>query len=320
VLNDWVSFNRVLEEIARHYRATETRFHVLAVNDGSAIGSESAQFPALITGAIGSLEVLHLAVNLGHQRAIAVGLSILARRDDIATVIVMDSDQEDRPQDISVLLATGDRHPGKVVLARRIKRSEGVGFKIGYYLYKLVFSLLTGQSIDFGNFSLIPMEAVRRLVRMPELWNNLPASIMRSRLATVAVPLPRGQRYAGRSRMKLSGLIVHGLSAMSVFSEVIFVRVLLAALCAGGLLMAAMFAVLAIRLMTDLAIPGWASTVFGDLAILLVQLLVIIVAITFMVLSGRSNRPIIPFTDAPSFVVDHEIVRECIVSSLTARL
>ncbi|WP_158932591.1 glycosyltransferase family 2 protein [Acidisphaera sp. S103] len=308
VLNDWMSFSRLLEEIARRYGSNEPRFHILAVNDGSQTGFTFNGLPETNATAIRSVEVVHLAVNLGHQRAIAVGLSVLAQRGDIATVVVMDCDGEDRPEDIATLLAASLQNPGKAVLARRSERSESTGFKIGYQIYKWLFWLLTGRGIDFGNFSVLPIAAVRRLVRMPDLWNNLPAAIMRSRLGTVAVPLPRGRRYAGQSQMNLAGLVVHGLSAMSVFSEVIFVRVLLGAIAASGLMLLLMLAVAAIRFLTDLAIPGWASTVFGDLAIMLAQMLVVIVATTFVVLSSRSQRPMMPIIDAASFIVEREVI------------
>ncbi len=108
--------------------------------------------------------------------------------------------------------------------------------------------------------------------------------------------------------MNLAGLIVHGLSAMSVFSEVIFVRVLLGALVSGTLTLLMMIGVVAIRFLTTAAIPGWTSTVFGDLAIILVQVVVTIVATSFILLSSRSHRPIIPFADAASFVVKRETV------------
>jgi len=308
VLNDWMSFSRLLEEIGRRYGISGSRFHILAVNDGSRTGFTFSGLSEANAAAIRSVEVVHLAVNLGHQRAIAVGLSVLAQREDIATVVVMDCDGEDRPEDIATLLAASLQNPGKAVLARRTERSESMGFKIGYQIYKLMFWLLTGHGIDFGNFSVLPIAAVRRLARMPDLWNNLPAAIMRSRLGTVAVPLPRGRRYAGQSRMNLSGLIVHGLSAMSVFSEVIFVRVLLGAITASGLMLLLMLIVVAIRFLTDLAIPGWTSTVFGDLAIMLAQMLVVIVSTTFVVLSSRSQRPMMPIIDAASFIVDREVI------------
>jgi hypothetical protein len=318
VLNDWVSFSRLLTEIACLRGVDDIRFHVIAVNDGSNTGFEPQHFPNWITGVVHTVEVLHLAVNLGHQRAIAVGLSTLARRNVIQTAIVMDCDGEDRPEDIVPLLAASMHHPGKTVLARRAQRSETVGFKIGYELYKAIFRLLTGRRINFGNFTVLPIAVIRRLVRMPDLWNNLPAAIMRSRLETIAMPLPRGKRFAGESRMNLAGLIVHGLSAMSVFSEIIFVRVLIAGLFAGGLLLVLLVGVVAVRFLTDLAIPGWATVAFGDLAILLAQLPVTLVATIFVVLSSRTHRPIIPFIDAPSFFVEHEKVHPRFVPVLEA--
>jgi hypothetical protein len=162
--------------------------------------------------------------------------------------------------------------------------------------------LLTGRRISFGNFSLLPIAAVRRLVHMPELWNNLPAAIMRSRLHFMHVGTVRGERYAGRPRMSFAGLVIHGLSAMSVYTDLIFVRVLLAAGAVSVLAFSAICIVLAVRLGTSLAIPGWATTVFGDLVIILLQAMLMIVATSLMVLAGRSVRPIVPIADAQVFI------------------
>jgi polyisoprenyl-phosphate glycosyltransferase len=60
--------------------------------------------------------------------------------------------------------------------------------------------------------------------------------------------------------------------------------------------------VLGVRLGTSLAIPGWATTVFGDLVIILFQAMLMIVATSLMVLAGRSARPIVPITDAPVYI------------------
>jgi polyisoprenyl-phosphate glycosyltransferase len=64
------------------------------------------------------------------------------------------------------------------------------------------------------------------------------------------------------------------------------------------------FAVVATRLSTTLAIPGWATTAAGDLLILLMQTVVILVATTLVMLAGRSNRPIVPIIDAWPFVAE----------------
>ena len=221
----------------------------------------------------------------------------------------MDSDGQDRPADISALLAASANHPGYVVFAGRAQRAESRVFRMWYCVYKLMFHVLTGQAIDFGNYCLMPVAAVRRLVHMPELWNNLAASVMRSRLPYMSVPTVRGSRCAGRSRMNLVALMVHGLSALSVYTDKIFVRVLLAAGLVAGLAGLGIVSVAAIRLFTDLAIPGWATTVIGDLLIILLQILVIVIAASLTVLAGRSNRPIVPIVDCPCFVAERRHYR-----------
>lgn len=308
VLDDWISFSMVVVAIAQKFASTGRRFVVVAVDDGSTMrrGNDNTLLPP--DGCIEAIEVLQLAINLGHQRAIAVGLASVARRDDIATVVVMDSDGEDRPDDIAALLIAAAQHPEHVVLAQRTRRSEGIIFRIGYVIYKLSFRVLAGRTIDFGNFCLLPMSVVRRLVHMPDLWNNLPAAIMRSRLQRIAVPTVRGVRHAGLSHMNVPSLVLHGLSAMSVYADQIIVRVLLGTAVAAAITVLGALVVVVIRFGTSFGVPGWASTMIGDLFIVLMQTIVIAVATTLMVLGNRSQRPIVPFTDAPSFVVHRELM------------
>jgi hypothetical protein len=306
VLDDWPSFAALVADIARQFRHGDLSIHICAVDDGSLVPFAIETISVPPDSGVVSIEIIRLALNLGHQRAIAVGLCAIAENPDFDAILVMDSDGEDRPQDIPTLLAANRAHPECVVLAARAKRSEPPIFRLWYRLYKLLFFLLTGQAISFGNFSLSPMPAVRRLVHMPELWNHLAASIMRSRLPYVTVPTARGTRFAGQSRMNLVSLIVHGLSALSVHTDMIFVRVLLAAVAVAVAAGLGLVAVTAIRFGTDLAIPGWATSAGGSLLIILLLTLVVIVAASLTMLAGRSNRPIIPIVDAKSFIADRQ--------------
>ncbi len=300
VLDDWRSFAMLVRRIAGHTARYTEWVEIVAVDDGSAEDFD----PGTIARppGIDAIRVVHLALNLGHQRAIAVGLVTLSSRKDLDGVIVMDSDGEDRPEEIPLLLEASRLSPGHVILAHRGKRSESPMFKVGYAAYKFFFRMLTGRGISFGNFSVLPMAAVRRLVHMPELWNNLPAAIIRSRARMTAVRTVRGTRLAGQSKMNFSALVIHGLSAMSVYTDFIFVRVLLGAGAVSVVSFLAIGCVLAVRLGTSLAIPGWATTVFGDLVIILFQAMLTIVATSLMVLAGRSARPIVPVADAPVYI------------------
>jgi polyisoprenyl-phosphate glycosyltransferase len=302
VLDDWASFAALVADLAQQFSRRDVALRVCAIDDGSRapFAPDAVDLPA--ASCIAGVEVIRLALNLGHQRAIAVGLCTLADAPDCEAVVVMDGDGEDRPSDVAALLAAGADHPGAIVLARRARRSEPPAFRFWYRLYRLIFWALTGQTIRFGNFSLLPLPAVRRLVYMPELWNHLAAAIMRSRLPYIEVPTARGLRFAGRSRMNLVGLIVHGLSALSVHTDMIFARVLLGA---GAVAVAAALGIVAVtvaRLATDAAIPGWATTAVGDLLIILLQTLVVVVAATLTILAQRSSRPLVPILDARQFI------------------
>jgi polyisoprenyl-phosphate glycosyltransferase len=309
VLDDWVSFAMLVAEISDLFIASDFAFHIYAVDDGSSVPFDADAVALPEASCIISIEVIRLAANLGHQRAIAVGLCAVADSTEMDVVLVMDSDGQDRPVDIALLLAAGLRHPLHVVLAKRVRRSESCTFRLWYGAYKLIFYVLTGQPINFGNYCVLPMEAVRRLVHMPELWNNLAASIMRSRLAYTTVPITRGGRFVGRSRMNLVSLILHGLSAMSVHTDTIFVRILLTGAFIGTAAGLGVAAVAGIRIATDLAIPGWATTAAGDLLIIMFQTLVIVVAATLTFLAGRSHRPFVPIVDCPPFVAHRERCR-----------
>ena len=309
VLDDWVSFTVLVEEISNLFSGSEFAFHICAVDDGSSTPFDADAVALPEASCILSIEVIRLAANLGHQRAIAVGLCAIAENTEIDAVLVMDSDGQDRPIDIAPLLASSRRHPQLVVLAKRARRSELFAFRVWYGIYRLLFYALTGQPISFGNFCVMPIAAVRRLAHMPELWNNLAASIMRSRLSYTMVPTARGGRLAGRSKMNLVSLILHGLTAMSVHTDTIFVRILLVAAFVAAAAGLGIATVVGIRTATDLAIPGWATVAAGDLLIILLQTLVIVVVVTLTFLAGRSHRPFVPIVDCPPFVAHRERCR-----------
>ena len=306
VLDDWESLGLLIAGIDRRVGRARAALEIIAIDDGSVSEPSARALTPRVhpDSCVERISVLRLALNLGHQRAIAVGLASVARRTDLRGAIVMDGDGEDRPEDLPRLIAEAAAHDDRVIFARRAQRSEGIVFRTGYFLYKFIFRALTGKEISFGNFSLIPMAAVRRLAHMPELWNNLPAAIVRSRLRYRAIDTTRGVRYAGVSRMNLPSLIVHGLSAMSVYADIVFVRVVIAACAVSAVAVTTMAAVAAIRIATDLAVPGWATTVFGDLCIVLVLALVIVIATTFMVLAARTARPFVPIADTGIFVAE----------------
>jgi len=260
-------------------------------------------------GAIRGIEILNLAYNMGSQRAIALGLREAASRDAVDAVVVMDADGEDRPEDIPKLITVLDENPDTIVVALRAKRSEGVLFSVLYAAYKLMFRVLTGKVINFGNFSIIPAAALERLVQTPEVLNHLAAAYVRLPLPLRSVPTDRGKRYAGRSNMNLPSLVLHGIGAMSVFADILFSRLLIA--CAGlaGLSVLAVVAVVAVRFLTDLAIPGWATNALGFLGVLFIQLLILMLSSVFLLLNSRPLVSVTPATLSDQLIAGRRVIR-----------
>jgi polyisoprenyl-phosphate glycosyltransferase len=301
VFNDWASLEKLLARIDSENLLAPRTLRVLVVDDASTEECPRALFDRRFAR-IASVEVVRLAGNLGHQRAIAVGLVEAAKMPKIGAVVVMDGDGEDRPADLRRLLEQEDSSPGAVICAQRFRRSEGWVFRFFYGSYKVAFHLLTGARIDFGNYCLIPRRALEMLIHNPAIWNNFAAAICRSRLPLVRVRTMRGPRYEGKSHMNFVALLLHGLTAISVYSDIVLVRIVLcmAILCASSF--AALIGVTGLRLFTKLAIPGWASQVGGLLLIMILQSLLIAALAAFQVIGGRSTKPIVPSLDAPSLV------------------
>lgn len=296
VFNDWESFSILLAELDRVAATLPASVSVYAVNDGS-----TTAFPAasqIELQHLESVEILHLATNVGHQRAIAIGLCATVDDGGVDAVVVMDADGEDAPEAIPELLRAAAGLDEFCIVARRGRRSENLLFKSCYRLYKLLFKLLTGVQIDFGNFCLLSYSCARRLTHIADLWNNLPAAVLRSRLPIRSVSVDRARRYAGQSKMNLTSLVVHGLSGISVYAETIFVRFLFLSLGLFVLSVLAITVLFVLRIFFPAyATPGWATTVSFGLLMILVQTFSFTLSSVLMLLHNRVQRLVHPLTD-----------------------
>lgn len=283
VYEDLEASSRLFLELART-QGSDT--YVVAVDDGSV--RQPLPISAIEASGLEGV-VIKLRRNVGHQRAIAIGLSYVAEHfgNDVI-VVAMDSDGEDTPESITELVAGLESADVDVVVATRRSRVESLKFKTFYLFYKLLFTLLSGRRISFGNFMAAKMPAVRRLASMQELWTHVAASVLSSKLRVQTCALDRGPRYAGRSKMNFVGLALHGFRALMVFAEDVLVRVgiactIVAALSVTGGVIATLLKML------GFATPGWFSLAFGILLLVFLQtaaLTLIILMLSGMIRSG----------------------------------
>jgi hypothetical protein len=300
VYNDWDVLRLLLQSLDREFAATGESACVVVVDDGS---TQIASLDGLRLSAISKLEVLHLRRNVGHQRAICIGLAYLEANTAFETFVVMDADGEDRPEDVLRMLERSrSTAQEQMIFAVRKRRSEGPFFAVFYWLYRVVFRVFTGQVIRVGNFSLMPRSVARRLVAVSEVWNHYASAVQRARIPCTFVPADRGKRLAGRTTMSFVALVTHGMSAISVHAETVGARMLVLAVILGTLIVLAMVLVVAIRLFTTLAIPGWATFVMGLLSLMLSQTFFMALFFAGTVLHARNANTFLPSRDFSHFV------------------
>jgi len=102
--------------------------------------------------------------------------------------------------------------------------------------------------------------------------------------------------------MDFVSLVVHGLSALFANQEVVGTRLLIMiTLIALGLLLL-VGVVVGVRLLTHLAIPGWATTSMGLLLILVAQALIASFVLVFSIMMNRAQLGFLPIRDYSYFV------------------
>jgi hypothetical protein len=300
IFNDWDSVGEVISGLDRAFAASLDSVDVLLVDDGSTAPPPSS-FVSL--DKLGEISVLKLKKNVGNQRAIAVGLCHIAEKIKCDAVLIMDGDGQDLPTDAARLVERAKQLTGAAaVFAERTRRSESLVFRVSYAFYKALHLVSTGLGIHVGNFSVLPAAYVDRLTIEPMLWNHYAASVMRARVPIERVPTQRGTRIRGESRLDFVGLVVHGLSALACYGEIIGVRMILVSggLFALGLLGVA--ALIAVKLFTGLAVPEWTPILLGLVLVVILQVATLVSNFTMQIISQRSTQPFLPARDYTWFV------------------
>ena len=309
--DDWASAAELIRRLDQAVSSYPCTLDVLLVDDASRQVCNAADFQSQLA-AVRTIRILRLRRNLGHQRAIAIGLVHVQQSMRCDAVLVMDADGEDTAngalQLIRAFSEVNENSQPRAIFAERSRRTESFVFRCFYLGYKIVHRILTGVRVRVGNFSILPSGYLTTLVVMSEMWNHYAAAFFRSGLPFTTIPIPRGYRIAGTSKMNFVTLAVHGISAISVFGDVVGVRILIGSMAGSLMALFGILAVFAIRFFTDMAIPGWATYASGVLAIILVQFITMAISFTFIMLSNRTNLSFVPLRDHSLFVSEVKLI------------
>ena len=221
VYNDWKSVSKLLDEINNLSIDSEVQMSVIIVNDAS---NHDRQEEDKNLDNIFSIKILNMKVNQGHARCIATGLKYIYEKEDFDYVIPMDGDGEDRPEEIKEFIKQIEVSNTKPIVGSRVRRSEGLLFKICYKIHKLITFTFTGKSIKFGNFTCLPKSTVEKMINEKATWNSFSGSLTKVEKDLLSMPSTRGTRYFGPSKMSFYNLIKHSLSIISVFRKTFLIR------------------------------------------------------------------------------------------------
>ena len=221
VYNDWQSVSELLDNIDLSLANVGHEISVLVMNDASNHDrvDNDKTFENII-----SIKILNMKKNQGHARCIATGLKYIYEKEDFDYVIPMDGDGEDRPEEIKEFINQIENSSGKPIVGKRVKRSEGLFFKICYEFHKFFTLTFTGKSIKFGNFTCLPKTTVEKMVNEKATWNSFSGSLTKVEKDFIEISSIRGDRYFGPSKMSFYNLIKHSLSIISVFRKIFLIR------------------------------------------------------------------------------------------------
>ena len=224
VYNDWESLKKLIGEINENIKNfDDINFECLIVNDASTI-----QAPELIKPSkFMSLELLNMRENKGHARCNAFGIRYIFKKKIFDNIILMDGDGEDRPEEIKKLIEKIKENPDLSIVAKRVKRSEGIFFQSLYQLHKLITLIFAGQNVNFGNYSILTRSDVEKLYSKSSLWSSFSGTVKKNLKPLNEINSIRGLRYFGPSQMSLLKLMIHSFSIIAVFKYSVFFRSIL---------------------------------------------------------------------------------------------
>ena len=219
--NDWPSIFKLLENIDKEILELKGEFSVLIVNDGS---NEKMPETKSVYKNIKSVKVINMKKNQGHTRSNATGIRYLSKKENYDYLILMDGDGEDRPEEIKLLVNKVLNNEDVSVVAKRVKRSEGLIFSILYNLHKLITLVFTGRIMNFGHYSCLTKKDVDIISLKESLWGNYSGTVKKFISKLDNIPCVRGVRYVQPSKMSFIKLVIHSFSILAVFKYQVLLR------------------------------------------------------------------------------------------------
>ena len=255
IYNDSEVIHELIKRLSPVLESITADYEIILVDDGSR--DDSWLQMLAVRQANASIKAVRLSRNFGQQSAIAAGLSLTSKE----LIVLMDSDLQDRPEDIPVLIdALLADEKATMAIAQWEERKDS-RFKLAVSrLFQRVSNSITEIHTmpRLGIFRVMKKSVVEELRNFPEKTATTVSLLYYIGSRYVAVPLKRDARFAGKSGYNLSKMLA--LTFARIFSFSMFpiriVTYLGALLCVGSMVTA--FALIIYKLVGNV-VAGWTS-------------------------------------------------------------
>lgn len=255
IYNDSEVIHELIKRLSPVLDSITADYEIILVDDGSR--DDSWLQMLAVRQANASIKAVRLSRNFGQQSAIAAGLSLTSKE----LIVLMDSDLQDRPEDIPVLIdALLADEKATMAIAQWEERKDS-RFKLAVSrLFQRVSNSITEIHTmpRLGIFRVMKKSVVEELRNFPEKTATTVSLLYYIGSRYVAVPLKRDARFAGKSGYNLSKMLA--LTFARIFSFSMFpiriVTYLGALLCVGSMMAA--LALIIYKLVGNV-VAGWTS-------------------------------------------------------------
>jgi dolichol-phosphate mannosyltransferase len=256
VYNDQEVLNELNQRLMLVLPALAENFEIVLVDDGSSDASwaKIEQLRQINQHIVG----IKLLRNFGQQNSIAAGLDYVS--GDV--VVIMDSDLQDRPEDIHKLVEALLANDASMAIAQWQSRKDGYFKKMASRLFYKVSQRISkiDHKPNLGVFRAIRREVIEELKKYNEKTATVLSLLYWIGVDYVAVELHRDERFAGHSGYNLKKMLK--LSLDRIFSFSMFP---IRAAIYTGLTVSGISFIIAVILITRYffgqVAPGWTSVI-----------------------------------------------------------
>jgi len=211
--NEAGNLGALLPELERMLRATQLRWEVIVVNDGSTDDTE------LVLGAWcerPGIRSLSLSRNFGKEAALTAGLG--AARGD--AVVLLDGDMQHTPALVRAMIDQWRAGAEVVYAVREDRRDEGPLKTLSTRLFYRLLNASDRFAVpeNAGDFRLMDRKVVDALLKLPERSRFMKGLYAWVGFRAVALPYTPAPRAEGRSRFNARRLVKLALDGLTSFT------------------------------------------------------------------------------------------------------